>query len=256
VKRKGFKSIRFEMVLAISLLSIAICAAYFIASMTLSKSAVTNTMEDSLTRITQRGAALISERVNNHYDKLSAIATNDLFWSTHISESRLYSLLGRAQEVEGYLDLVYVSSTGTAYASNGTTYPIGENENYRLGMTGNTFVTNPMPTGDGDKMVMTYSVPVLNSAGAVVGVLMQASDGYELCDLIADVTYEKTGYAFVVNGEGVMMAHPDRTMVATQDRTMEKAASDPAQKGLADLMGRMITGETGVGGYSYKNVNK
>ena len=256
MKRARLRSIRFEMVIAISLLSIAICAAYFAASMTLSKSAVTNSMEDSLRGISKQNAALISERVNNHYEKLSSVATNDLFWSSHISESRLFSLLNRVQTDEGYLDLVYVNNEGTAYNGSGKTYPIGDSEGYHLGMLGNNSVTDPTPTGEGDKMVMTYSVPVFNSAGGVVGVLMQDSDGYELSNLVSDVTYEKTGYAFVVNGEGVMVAHPDKTMVAAQDRTLEKAASDPAQKELADLIGKMITGESGVGGYTYKGVTK
>jgi methyl-accepting chemotaxis protein len=224
--------------------------------MTLSTSSVTNAMEESLHGITQQGAELIHARVDSKYKELSSIATNDLFWSEHISESRLYSLLDRARELEGYLDLVFVSKAGTAYSSNGTSSPIGENESFRAGMAGNRYIGEPVPTGEGDATVMTYSVPVYNSADAIVGVLIMTSDGYELSDLIKDITYAKTGYSFVINKEGVMIAHPDRTMVLTQDRTLEKAKANPEQQGLAAIMERMIAGETGMGGYTYKGVTK
>ena len=244
------------MVLYITLLSIAICAAYFAASVTLSRSAINRSMETSLEGITHQSSSLISERVNSYYERLSAVATNDLFWSAYISESRLFSLLKRVQADEGYLDLVYVDKNGIAYNSGGQKYPIGDDESYQEGMAGNRSVTDPTATGDGDKMAMTYSVPVVNSAGSVTGVLMQTSDGYELSNLISDVTYGDTGYSFVVNDEGVMVAHADRTMVAEQDRTLEKAKADPAQQELASLLTRMVSGETGIGEYTYKGVTK
>ena len=255
-KKTKLKSIRLEMVFSISLLSIILCAVFYAASMTLSKTAITNVMEDSLKGITHQSSSLISERVNGYYDKLGAVATNDLFWSTHISESRLFSLLKSVQTDEGYLDLVYVNNTGTAYDASGKSYPIGDNESYHLGMIGNNSVSDPTPTGDGDKVTMTYTVPVFNLAGGVSGVLMMTTNGYELTDLISDITFAKTGYAYIINKEGVMVAHPDKTMVLTQDRTLEKAKADPEQQGLAVIMERMIARESGMGGYTYKGVTK
>ena len=131
------------MVIAISLLSILLCAVFYAAAMTLSTSSVTNAMEESLHGITQQGAELIHARVDSKYKELSAIATNDLFWSEYISESRLYSLLDRARELEGYLELVFVSKAGTAYSSKGTSSPIGESESFRAGMAGNKYVSEP-----------------------------------------------------------------------------------------------------------------
>ncbi len=256
MKKTKLKSIRLEMVVSISILSILLCAVFYVAAMTLSKSAVNSSMEDSLRDITHQNSALISERVNGYYSELSAVATNDLFWSAHISESRLYSLLDRVQTDNGYLDLVFVNNSGTAYDSSGKSYPVGDNESYHQGMIGNNTVTDPTPTGEGDKMAMTYSVPVFNLAGGVSGVLMMTSDGYELSDLISDITYAKTGYSFIINKEGVMVAHPDRTMVFTQDRTLEKAKANPEQQGLAAIMEHMVAGDTGLGGYTYKGVTK
>ncbi len=256
MKKKGVKSIRLEMVLAISLLSVAICAAFFFASMTLSKAAVTNSMEESLTEITHQGSALVAERVKNHFAKLSAIGSNSILWSLRIDEQRLYSYLENIQRSEYFTDLVFVTSDGTAYSSSRNSYPIGDNESYRLGMAASNNITDPVPTGDGDKMVMTYSAPVFNSGGGIVGVLIMTTDGYELASLVSDITFAKTGYAFIVNQDGVMVAHPDRTMVSTQDRTLEKASGDPAQKGLADMLKRMVTGESGMNGYTYKGITK
>jgi hypothetical protein len=118
---------------------------------------------------------------------------------------------------------------------------------YRAGIAGNNRLTDPTPTGEGDAMTMTYSVPVFNTGGGISGVLIMTTDGYELNNLVQDIKFGKTGYAFVVNKEGVSVAHPDRTMVLTQDRTLEKAKGDPSQQGLATVLEHMIAGETGLG---------
>jgi methyl-accepting chemotaxis protein len=99
-------------------------------------------------------------------------------------------------------------------------------------------------------------VPVYNQNNEVRGVLLRVCDGYELCDVIADLSLAQTGYAFVINHAGVMVAHPDRSMVAVQDPTMEKALATPEEAELGEMLGRMIQGETGVNEYTYGGVRK
>ncbi len=143
MKKTKLKSIRLEMVLAISLLSIALCAAYFGVSVTLSRSAISTATQESLSKISHQSAALIYERVNSHYEKLSSVATNDLFWSAHISESRLYALLKRVQtERKATSTWCLVNNSGVAYNGKGETYPIGDNESYHRACSGRS----PSPT--------------------------------------------------------------------------------------------------------------
>jgi methyl-accepting chemotaxis protein len=263
VKRNGLRGIRFEMVIAISGLSILICAAFYIAAMSLSQSAISDQMVSSLNKITKQGSELFLARINENFDDLNSIisdsafisATDTRFQSASANKYQIQTIMNNQATAKGYLGMIYADASGEAYDNVGNTVDITSSVNYAKSMAGEAFVSDPAPVTGTDQATMTYSVPV-KLRDAVVGVLMMTTDGYKLCDLVSDLTYGKTGYAFVVNNEGVMVAHPDRAMVQTQDRTLEKAKADSGQKGLADLLGLAISGQSGVGGYTYKGVTK
>jgi methyl-accepting chemotaxis protein len=262
-KQKGFKSIRLAMVLPITLLSIAICAVFYIAAINLSSSAVTDVMESSLNKITKQGAELVTERINRYNSELEGVTRDSAFKTATVSKFQsasenmyqIQTIMSAQVKSKGYLSMVYADANGNAYNSAGDTLNVADNINYAKSMAGEQYVSDPAPVAGTDQTTMTFSVPV-KSGDAVIGVLMMTVDGYALCDQISDLTYAKTGYAYIVNSDGIMVAHPDRTMVYSQDRSLEKAQNDPQQKGLADLLSLAISGQSGVHGYNYKGVTK
>ncbi len=257
MKKKGFRSIRLEMVFLICTLSLIICAAFFAISTSQSKSAVSGLLDDSLSEITWQGSALISDRVNAIQEQLRIIASNEVFLSEEISEQSLFALFDNIREVSGgNMDLAFAGPDGIAYSTGDRQFSIAESDNFVRGMAGESHVSDPMPTGSDGEMTMLYSVPVYNQEHEVRGVLLRVSDGYELTGLIEDLSLAQTGYAFVINQAGVMVAHPDRSMVSTQDPTLEKALTTPEETELGEMLGRMILGEAGVHEYTYHGMRK
>jgi|GEM_PF-561597 len=262
-KQQGFRSILLAMVLGITLLSIAICAVYYIAATKLSSSAVTGVMESSLGAITKQGAELVSERIGSSYNELNAVVRDSAFKTATVSKFQSASenayqiqmIMNAQVRDKGYLSMVYADANGSAYNNAGDTVNVADNVNYIKGMAGEQYVSDPVPVEGTDQTTMTFSVPV-KSGDSVAGVLMMTTDGYKLCDLVSDITYAKTGYAYAVNGDGVTVAHPDHAMVYSQDRALEKAQNDPAQKGLAELLNLAVSGQAGVRGYNYNGVTK
>jgi len=255
VKKLGLKSLRMEMLTTILGLSLLICVAFCVAAITMSRSAIKSQMDDSLTKVTVQGAMLASERIEKHFEALENIARDSSFVNAAMNQFQIQTLLTKQQAAGGYIELMYAGKSGKAYNGAGETFDVSGAEHYIRSMAGERYVSSPTPVEGADQMIMTYSVPIVNE-DAVTGVLIMTTDGYELSDIVSDITYAKTGYAFIIDGEGVMLAHPDREMVRTQDRTLEKAENDPAQKGLADMMHVMIEGMSGIGEYTYKGVTK
>jgi methyl-accepting chemotaxis protein len=263
VKKKRFRSIRLEMVLAITALSVLICVAFYVAAMSISESAIRSQMQSSLTSITGQSAQVVTERINNQFKNLDAIisdsafknATNTKFQSASAGMYQIQTIMNNQVQSKGLLGMIYADASGLAYNNLGDTINVTDNINFIKGMAGEAYASDPVPVEGTDQTTMTFSEPV-NLGGSVVGVLMLSSDGYILTDLVSDIQYGKTGYAYIVNGDGVMVAHPDRTMVYGQDKTLEKAQADPSQKGLATLLTNVISGKSGVENYTYKGVTK
>lgn len=257
MKKKGFKSIRREMVLSICALSIVICVAFLAISMSQSQSAVSGLLDDSLSQLTRQGSTLISDRVNDIHEKLRIVAANELFLSVDVSQHRLFALFNNVQEASGgNMDLAFAGPDGIAYSTGDRQFSVAESENFLRGMAGESYTSDPIPGDVDGEMTMIFSEPVYNRDDEVRGVLLRICDGYELCNLIGDLSLAETGYAFVVNGTGVMVAHPDRSMVAAQDPTLENALATPEQAAFGEMLTRMIQGEAGVYEYTYEGVRK
>lgn len=57
-----------------------------------------------------------------------------------------------------------------------------------------------------------YAVPIKDN-GAVLGVLLARRDGNALAEITSDMGYGETGYAYVINDKGIVVAHPNRDLV-------------------------------------------
>lgn len=257
MKKKGFKSIRLEMVFYISAIAILICAAFFITSVKFSDSAVSGLLEESLTQVTTQGATIISNEVSSILERLRIIAASDLFKSSDVSQFRMFTLFNNMQEISGDgMDLAFAASDGIAYQSGDRQVFVGDTESFSRGMAGESYVSDPVPMGTDDTVTMTFSVPVYDRDDQIRGVLFCFCDGYKLCDMISGISLTEGDYAFAINRDGVIVAHPNRDMVAAQEPMLLEATDNPEMEGLADMLNLMIEGKSGMAEYTYNDVFK
>jgi methyl-accepting chemotaxis protein len=96
--------------------------------------------------------------------------------------------------------------------------------------------------------VVTISAPVMDPAGKRIGVV--GSDIYlsELTDRIAAARIGETGYAFLIDARGIIIAHPDEAMHNKQLASVDET--------LAPIAAEMLAGRTGQKEYSLDGVAK
>ncbi len=96
--------------------------------------------------------------------------------------------------------------------------------------------------------IAPIAVPIHSPDGRVVGVIIHACNISTLTDLIAKAKLGKSGYAFMVDPEGVFLAHPNKdNILKLSILTIE---------GMKAFAPKMVKGETGVGGYVFEGVKK
>ncbi|WIV13015.1 methyl-accepting chemotaxis protein [Proteiniborus sp. MB09-C3] len=81
-------------------------------------------------------------------------------------------------------------------------------------------------------------------------------DSGSLDHAISDIKYAQTGYAFIIDKEGNIAAHPDESLIMSDKLKYENIKNDSNYKSLAVLFKKMMAGETGQASYIFEGINK
>jgi len=98
------------------------------------------------------------------------------------------------------------------------------------------------------KLIAVVCAPVLSEKGDVLGVLGMAMKASALTDVVSAKRIGKSGYAYMVNSRGVVIAHPNKAYVLSLD-----LASDRNMAGVADTM---RSKQSGVVEYRFGSTQK
>jgi len=100
-------------------------------------------------------------------------------------------------------------------------------------------------TGEG---VIFICGPIYNENGTFLGAFGGFLKAVVLTDLLTTKKIGETGYCYMANKEGIIIAHPDPKNVMQLDlKTL---------KGMADITREMMAGKTGSESYVYKDIDK
>jgi methyl-accepting chemotaxis protein len=92
------------------------------------------------------------------------------------------------------------------------------------------------------------AAPIRSTTGDVIGVAALAIDLDFLVEKITAVKIGQTGYAFMVDKEGLIVAHPNRENILKLNISQTK--------GMETVTERAIRGDTGVNDYKFEGVKK
>ena len=97
-------------------------------------------------------------------------------------------------------------------------------------------------------VVLTFAAPVYSPSNQVTGVVGSSMSISFLADKIAGTKLGKTGYGYMINNKGVIIAHPKKEFLLELD--LSKTA------GMETIAAHMMKGETGALPYTFKGVEK
>lgn len=101
--------------------------------------------------------------------------------------------------------------------------------------------------------VLVYATPIYMNT-RVVGGLLGRYKGETLSSLIKGIRYGRTGYAYIIDDEGTVIAHRDLEKVKSQANPIKLQETDPGQKSAAALFEKIL--ETKVGASEYELGNE
>jgi methyl-accepting chemotaxis protein len=126
-----------------------------------------------------------------------------------------------------------------------------DREWFKHAMAGEVFTHDVYFSASINETAIGFSAPVKDDNGKIIGLIGSRIPWSKIENIVMEEgKVGETGYAYLINREGVLIAHPKKEKVLK-----ENLAKDPNIQ-LASIINKMIKGETGTGFYAYEGVPK
>lgn len=166
----------------------------------------------------------------------------------------LQSELAKLQSIakDRYDFLVVLGKNGVAFTDsvNGSAKGINASDRdyFKKCMQGQPSLDSVVISKKSNEPVCSIAHPIKDESGHIIGVMAGLMKVSFIAAKINEIKLGKTGYAYMINKDGVVIAYPDPKQVLQLNLSKEQ--------GMEKVMGRAIAGESGIQEYSYKGVNK
>jgi methyl-accepting chemotaxis protein len=222
------------------------------AAIIVSSQALEETVKKSLLNQAVAGADMVQISIQSQLAILQELAdrarTRSMDWETQRSS------LESDVDSHDYLDLAVVPMDGIAhYIKDNTTSNLANRDYIKKALAGKQAISDVIISRVIGKPVVMFAVPITDGAGKPLGALIGRRDGAALNDITKDVKLGNSGYSYMINGEGVIIAHQNVDLVMNQFNPIEEANKNPS---LASLAGTVTTAQrvkTGFVSYTYNN---
>ncbi|MDR3565111.1 MAG: methyl-accepting chemotaxis protein [Negativicutes bacterium] len=151
-------------------------------------------------------------------------------------------LVNVAKANKEYEAIGYTFPSGLTYNSLGLKFDdLSQREYIKRSLQGEIYVSDPMISRSTGQLFVAVSAPV-KVDGKVTGVVFGAITLEEVVKNVMAVKVGETGYAYVIQGDGLRIIHPDKEQ-AMKSNSLTDPKAEPDQKRLAE---RMVKREKGV----------
>jgi len=155
--------------------------------------------------------------------------------------------LGDAYEVLFVVDTsgnIVSDSTGGGYKN----INVSDREYWKKAMQGTPVIENMIVSKKTQEPVLPLAVPMVNDEGKVVGVLAGALKTDSLINLVTKFKASETSYSFMVDQNGTVIAHPDKSLIMKLNAKQTQ--------GLEELANKITSGQEGLVKYVFKGFEK
>lgn len=244
------KSIKAKIIAGILALVLvaSITTAFMAASM--AKKAILEQARIGLEAVAREDARTVASRIQGNLRQLEVLAYYNEIKSMDLD--RQLPVLREAKENYGFLALAVVYPDGKAYYDDGTVADLGDWDYVKRAFEGMPNLSDVIISKVTGQPVVMFAAPIKKD-GKVAGVLVGRRDGNALSEMVDDMGFGKTGYAYIINEKGTVIAHHDRQKVIDQLNPIEKAKEDKTMEAVAETFKKMLDEKQGFSGYYFNN---
>lgn len=248
------KSIKIRLIIIFTLILFISSSVLGVLSIVNSSKALLAQNEESLLNTVVEASKYVEARINTQKLYIETIAQNPIIMDSDISWEEKVGFLQEEAERTGYIGFALADTKGQAimFDSNQTIINISDRQYYQDALSGKTSFSDIVISKLNEGAVMIFATPI-KKEGEIIGVFYGWRDGLALSQMAKDIHCGESGYAYIINRQGIITGHEDTNLVIERFNPIEDAKKIPDLVGFAKIVKeRMIKGEVGVDEYFYK----
>lgn len=223
------KSIKTKLILSFSTIILAVTIIIGFISLQSGMESLKKEAKNSLQNLATEGAKLTESRMSSSTLILNIVAkrqeVRNMGWDVNLS------LLEEELEKTDFLDIGYVLPNGYAHYASGSVVLMSDRNYVKSALKGEAKVSDIIFSRVSNQPEIEICVPVILD-GEVVGAIIGRENAEFLCSITSDIGYGKNGYATIINGAGIIIAHPDASQILTNANVFDTILND--QQGVTD----------------------
>lgn len=169
-----------------------------------------------------------------------------LFFDTGMIDMSLRSYDENLQAL-GFMGQIIISADGKAFTLNlQSDRDLSKERFFQEALNGNVFVQDSVLFNNSRGLV--FSVPVRSYSGEILGAYAAFLPQEKIDELILSVKHGESGYAFLTNADGIVVSHPDGSLIGRKLGEIDE--------NLKILEEKITNKETGVVNYVFRSEKK
>lgn len=251
------KSIKLKLLLVFTAVIVILNLGIVIFTSTIVTNQIVQDSHDHLMDLAQQQAEQVQAVIDGRLSYVSSLAQNPILLDQEMTFEEKVAFFEAEAKRTGYLAFAFADKAGnsTVFNSKHETANIGSRDYFQSALNGQPAVSDVIVSNATGELVMIYAAPVY-SQGKLVGVIYGRRDGNTLSEIVGSINYKKTGYAYMINNQGVTVGHKNVDLVIAQDNDIENMKTDASLRELGELTQKMTARTVGSGEYTYNKVTK
>lgn len=245
------KSIGARLTLAIGLIILVFCVGLSLFSYHSASQALMGNVEEYAIAKADDAAKLVGAQLNQHKVGMEALATTDVMRSMDWP-AQLATLKEQNQRL-GYIMMGVAGSDGVVQTTAGSSTDLGDRDYFKKALAGETAISEPLVSRIDNNVIIMMVTPIRDNSGSVIAVLAAALNHDTLSQAASNLKFAESGYGYMLNQQGNVIAHPNEQMVLDQYNPFEEVKKDTSLKPLCELAEKMVAGQKGFGEYLWSD---
>ena len=198
------------------------------------------------------GADLLNSELEAKLDILNKLSDRPEIKSMDFSLQK--EILRNSMKELDFLDLGIVGTDGKAsYALVNGTVDLSGRDYIKKALSGSPAVSDVIISKAIGKPVIMFAVPIKDNSNSVVGALIARNKHDAINNIVNSLGFGKSGYAYLINKEGVVVAHQNNDLVLNKFSAIEEAETNKDYKSVANVIKRIISSNEGLESYRFNN---
>lgn len=237
-KRKGIRSIKAQMLIATSLIAILLTIGILSSVSMILSSEYDKEIKERNETLTQLISGSLENFLNTAYSVTEELADNSDLLS--LDPARIEPVLIKCGERNSYIELLFVQEKGGMQIARSSGECGDRSQRWwfkDVHENGRSFISKSYLSASSDGAVTTVFRPLLKDGQIVGSIGMDIKLNY-LQELILENQDDANGrYSFIIDGEGVIIAHPDTSYITEMYnyKTLSKQVPETDGSGKAIL---------------------